>query len=1817
MKYGLYWARPKLKHLRPIIWVAIIIVIFIIYACTDIIKSLNYQIDHVIKVNSLGDSLVVYPKNEPVSAQLAQDMVVQYAGNSAGLTSNIINDNYQPHPISIYSAGNDSEVCEDVNIPETMSINKYYQFQEDLYQVVEILQDQLDNDPAFKDLAPFFEGKIPEMIKNQTVTDHFYKFMGTSVWLKQYGVHLMISRVLFTRTGIRFKPQLSLMYGQLFNENWQELHNVTLRIPDSFSEQPGSSSDMAFTFPTFLPIPFFHDSNNVKYRYYGPEDGRILLVQNQNGFEEPIVVFNSFTKTKENDNSKKVKLHRSMFVGWLFQSQTGKENTDAFKDTKYDNVTYTKVRQFTIANETSTKRQEKNWTPFIDPQERTTHDGNIYLIYEWNNLLVLKCELTNFTSNAFSYCHRIYNETSQDKIGPLRGGTELIPVNHIKTDNQIWIGFIRSHIGKCGCGTTMYHPHLVILQRQGDLFRVSHMSSSISFNIPAKSLTNNNPNKCGVGVANVLMANGISNWEIDETSGIDYLTLTFSSGDEDTSIVHIKDFSKMLERLDLDEPWNETTDKMRDCVLIESKQFCKEYSKNPLFRVRSIWKRVFLFLAIFIVCIVPILLSQKSDRIKSLVQKFTNSQKSSQPGGNSSNVDKIAAAEVEEPVNNCQGPFECHEKASALSNTTLYNDYHEHTISLFSSMQGSQECKEMNTKHQVNISDHTLFPEDFNKLATVLIDQLENEDAFKDLAPFFQGKIPLMIENNTVANHFFKFAGTSVWLKDYGLHLMVSRVLFSRVGIKWDPQISLLYGEIFNENWEPITDIELKMSGTNHTLKFPSFLPIPFYHNVHHLKSRWYGPEDARILLVKNKENKEEPLVIFNAHHRKFSERYLKAMENEQWQDEDLLKEDKLDLPPLQPRLNKPDDDKRFAHYRSMFIAWPFQFEQGKAATDVMPDSKYKDIWFNKARELRIEEKVRNKVEKNWTPFIDPSERSPHDSHLHIVYDWEYLQVLKCELTDLSSDSFSSCKIIYDTPRKLEVGPIRGGTELIPLSMVRDVTATNTTTAPSVWVGFLRTHILDCGCGKEMYRPHLVIFRREGKSFKVSHMSSSIGFDVPLIGARNKKKLCANGDSSILMPNGISIWEYDDETDSDYLTLSLSRGDSDNIRLNIKDLGKLVEDDLEIDKKWNVKDHRSSINMKSCVLKSSEKFCLDYGKEIQSIFEQSDNKPLFTLSKLSFWKRIVVFWIIFTLCAWPLWVFSPDSGAVDKYIKQPIFSFHSNIYSKLSPVSSVGDRLVVFPKNDYSNSNQLGLEEGRFKLLYKGSSSALHPSVIKGPYSEQKFKIFNSLQDSDSECSSTKHKFDVKKFHVFREDYDQMADVLIDQLANDEAFKELAYFFEGKIPKMIQDDNVNQYFYKFAGTSVWLKDYGVHLMVSRVSYSKFGKRWDAHMSLLYAQVYDERWVLLHDIELKLPNSDTALRFPRFMPIPFYHKSNGVWFGPEDARLLLVKNENGHEEPVVVFNAQHEQEIVLEEGKDPQCHNYRAMFVGWLFQFQKGKQIAECNSDSKYNDIAYTKIRELSIEGQGKPKDMEKNWSPFIDPAERHPYDKHIYFVYEWHNLKVLKCELAHLVSDKISNCQAVFESPATDEIGPIRGATELLPLSTIGKDNKNTWIGFVKTHLKDCGCGKEMYRPHFFIFSRQGDSKFKVTHMSTSLGFNVPIRSEMEHIGLCAMDDLNIVMPNGISNWEYHKETGTDYMSITLSTGDSNNLIVHLKDVGKVVDEVFSGEWDDKVRETKMNQCVVDGAKNFCKAYGEEMTKLGLTEAQRVQKIKDSLKEHD
>lgn len=435
---------------------------------------------------------------------------------------------------------------------------------------------QRGDDPYLNELSPFFMNELELQLKFKVVDRYWYRLAGSSVWLEQYGVHFMISRILYSPRGRRNQPVISLTYGQLFDKNWKELVHTKLVIPSFEVHPPGDSKAGAdvqaetltgdseasndqkptykvLSFPQFLPIPFWYDFDNTDHKYYGPEDPRILLVKNKRGYEEPLVIFNAdhrklthFDDDFDEQVVMKGESYRSMFMCWPWQFQYGKENTDGVSNPDFDKKLYNKIIELKLKNLPRQKIQ-KNWTPFISQftRDKYGHDKYINFVYRLANLETLKCDLTGDTGEcAFSY--RLNNKLSPSgNIGPLRGGTELVNLNRLlKTNSQVpdlkyllppnrevWVGFARAHLDDCGCGNNMYRPNLVVIVRDmvelpdekddgkhekqyQNLFKVSHVSSSISFDIPIIGWNLMNPKDLCDG-SNVLIPNGISSWTIN------------------------------------------------------------------------------------------------------------------------------------------------------------------------------------------------------------------------------------------------------------------------------------------------------------------------------------------------------------------------------------------------------------------------------------------------------------------------------------------------------------------------------------------------------------------------------------------------------------------------------------------------------------------------------------------------------------------------------------------------------------------------------------------------------------------------------------------------------------------------------------------------------------------------------------------------------------------------------------------------------------------------------------------------------------------------------------------------------------------------------------------------------------------------------------------------------------------------------------------------------------------------------------------------------------------------------------------------------
>ncbi|CAH2356094.1 hypothetical protein CLIB1423_55S00122 [[Candida] railenensis] len=106
-------------------------------------------------------------------------------------------------------------------------------------------------------------------------------------------------------------------------------------------------------------------------------------------------------------------------------------------------------------------------------------------------------------------------------------------------------------------------------------------------------------------------------------------------------------------------------------------------------------------------------------------------------------------------------------------------------------------------------------------------------------------------EINRVWNH---LAGSSDWLEDYGVHLMIRGLMCSSISQRNAPILSLTYAQVFDSDWNELKDTHLVTSDDSKSLesgslKFPSFVKVPLYHDLSSLVERYYGPEDLRITL--------------------------------------------------------------------------------------------------------------------------------------------------------------------------------------------------------------------------------------------------------------------------------------------------------------------------------------------------------------------------------------------------------------------------------------------------------------------------------------------------------------------------------------------------------------------------------------------------------------------------------------------------------------------------------------------------------------------------------------------------------------------------------------------------------------------------------------------------------------------------------------------------------------------------------------------------------------------------------------------------------
>lgn len=501
-----------------------------------------------------------------------------------------------------------------------------------------------------------------------------------------------------------------------------------------------------------------------------------------------------------------------------------------------------------------------------------------------------------------------------------------------------------------------------------------------------------------------------------------------------------------------------------------------------------------------------------------------------------------------------------------------------------------------------------------------------------EMAPYFQQQIRAQYAFDVCDKHWFRMAGSLVWLEEYGVHMMVSRLAYSPDGSRNNPKLSFVYTELFDSRWQPVemslvvpTNIDNYRHFVHNSqhyaiVNYPTILPVPFFHDSERGQSKYLGPEDARVILVKNAAGHEEPLLIFNAYHHK-----LEAVDDD---------EDDYNIEKMQ-------------EYRSMWISWPWQYQVGKANVAGVGDSRYDKQIYNKAKELAIKNTHRQANQKNWTPMKSQSLRAIHgyDKELLFVYRWANLQVLKC---DISNDD--RCGFVFNSNERLIsssiIGPLRGGTLLVNLNDLLDTTQNDLAKQlipkdREIWVGFARAHMLECGCGKDLYRPNLVVMVKDvimkdgmpKEIFKLGYVSDfmSLNVDIILWNPFKPYELCKG--TNALIPNGISKWDIEigktDETelridDEVCLTISISDSTIDAVWMKglLKALIAVPDNSLfltssneldEVTKKRLRLPQSSDSDLGDlgynndnlvCAMQASKKFCGKYGKEREKIESQ-------------------------------------------------------------------------------------------------------------------------------------------------------------------------------------------------------------------------------------------------------------------------------------------------------------------------------------------------------------------------------------------------------------------------------------------------------------------------------------------------------------------------------------------------------------------------------------------------------------------------------------
>ncbi|KAG9669213.1 hypothetical protein KCU99_g7481, partial [Aureobasidium melanogenum] len=347
---------------------------------------------------------------------------------------------------------------------------------------------------------------------------------------------------------------------------------------------------------------------------------------------------------------------------------------------------------------------------------------------------------------------------------------------------------------------------------------------------------------------------------------------------------------------------------------------------------------------------------------------------------------------------------------------------------------------------------------------------------------------------------------------------------------------------------------------------------------------------------------------------------------------------------------------------------------------------------------------------------------------------------------------------------------------------------------------------------------------------------------------------------------------------------------------------------------------------------------------------------------------------------------------------------------------------------------------------------------------------------------------------------------------------------------------------RLATACILLPKEDLYLCITRIVFHAEATRDHGRASFIRGQIFNKHWIHLDNYQLRWMSQ--IITFPRIFDVPFDFDREGLWYGPEDARIIM---EHGVDdvEPVIVFN-------MIGSKSDWK----RSMWILRPFSLH----------------MVLLTIRDRDRAG------AEKNWSPFflhkssttkLSQDLRRP-NTYMHFVRSFGPLEIYKWSLIDGTCDPVF-LQNTLEEPEYPANGNsyLRGGTQFVPIplgilaeqahaiSAYGYQGLQAYLALPRTNTRDTKyCQESFYRPHLAIMITDG-TDFVMTYGSEPIDFGPDKVIDQDSLNQpCGAG--RIMIPNGIADWDYAATTRdgrTDIMTIQVSVNDATVQSLRLSGV--------------------------------------------------------------